>query len=205
MDPDARAWQVLRPLLDGRPYLPWTEWALRPAALVTVCNEIVLGQRERVVELGSGVSTIVIGRLLTERGGTLTSLEHDPDWAAVVRAQLAREGLEGTVELCVAPLEPHANSWLGAPWYPAEAVATLPSAIDLLLIDGPPGGDEGMAHSRYPALPALAGRLTPAGLVVLDDADREPEREIVDCWMQELPEWTFGVDSATGLALGTRR
>jgi len=205
VDPDARAWQVLRPLLERRPYLPWTDWALRPAALVTVLNEIVFAQRETIVELGSGVSTVVIGRLLAERGGTLTSLEHDPDWAAMVRSQLEREGLEATVELLVAPLEPHTDTWDGAPWYSAESVQTLPLGIDLLLVDGPPGNGEGMAHSRYPALAALSSRLAPEALVILDDADREPEQEIVERWSQELPEWRFGVDASLGVALGSRR
>ena len=205
MDPDARAWQVLRPLLDRRPYLPWTEWTLRPAALVTALNEIVLAGRETVVELGSGISTVVIGRLLAERGGALTSLEHDPDWAAIVRSQLEREGLGAIVEVSVAPLEPHPQTWDGAPWYSATALHLLPFDIDLLLIDGPPGEGDGMAHSRYPALPALASRLAPGALVVLDDADREPEREIVERWSREMPEWRFGVDASSGIALGSRR
>jgi len=205
LDPDATAWQVLRPLLERRPYLPWTDWALRPAALVAVLNEIVLAKRETIVELGSGVSTVVIGRLLAERGGALTSLEHDPDWATVVRSQLEREDLESTVELLVAPLDAHPEAWEDAPWYSAEMIAMLPSTINLLLVDGPPGHGEGMAHSRYPALPALAGRLSPNALVVLDDADREPEQEIVERWSESLPEWSFAVDTSRGIALGSRR
>ena len=203
-DRDLLAWQVLRPLLDGRPYLPWTEGSLRPAALVAVLNEIVFYERRVIVELGSGISTIVIGRLLAERGGTLTTIEHDPDWSAIVHGQLEREGLAGTVELVNAPLEPHPDAWDEAPWYSLDALAPLPDSIDLLLVDGPPGYGEGMAHSRFPALPALADRLAPHALVILDDANREPEREIVERWQQLLPEWSFGVDDTVGLALGNR-
>ena len=46
-----------------------------------------------------------------------------------------------------------------------------------------------MTHSRYPALPALADRLAADALVFLDDADREPEREIVARWAEEVPDW----------------
>ena len=157
-----------------------------------------------MVELGSGVSSIVIGRLLAQRGGKLTAVEHDPDWAALVRRQVEREQLGDVVEVIVSSLEPHPTSWSGAPWYSRESVALLPGGISLLLIDGPPGYGEGMAHSRYPALPALVNRLAVDALVFLDDADREPEREIIARWAEEVPGWTFGIDSARGLAVGSR-
>ena len=63
--------------------------------------------------------------------------------------------------------------------------------IDLLLVDGPPGYGEGMERSRYPALPALEPRLAPGAMVVLDDASRPGEREIIERWT-ELG-WRFGV------------
>ena len=44
------------------PYLPWGSGALRPAGLATVCNDVVLNVRRRVVELGSGVSTVMLAR-----------------------------------------------------------------------------------------------------------------------------------------------
>lgn len=167
-------------------------------------NEIVFAERRRIVELGSGVSSIVIGRLLAQRGGKLTAVEHDPDWAQLVRAQVERERLDSVVEVIVSSLEPHPASWSGAPWYSRESVALLPGGISLLLIDGPPGYGEGMSHSRYPAMLALADRVERSGLVFLDDADRDSEREIVARWSEELPGWSFGIDGASGLAVGSR-
>ena len=171
---------------------------------MAVLNEIALAERQTIVELGSGISSIVIGRLLAERGGKLTSVEHDPDWASVVGSQIDREHLGDVVEVVVAPLEPHAESWSGAPWYSHESIARLPDAIDLLLVDGPPGYGKGMSHSRHPAMPALAERMAQNGVVYLDDADREPEREIVARWSEEQPDWTFGIDAANGFAVGSR-
>ncbi len=202
-DADLHALEVLRPLLDTGGYLPWTEGALRPAALAAVCNEIVFADRRLIVELGSGVSTVVLARLLRERGGQLISLEHEPSWAGVVRSQLDRESLRDVARLIEAPLEPHPLAVEGASWYPAAAVDQLPeTGIDLLLVDGPPGYGDGMERSRYPALPALADRLSPAAMIVLDDARREGERAIVEAWGRESPGWNFAVDDAAGIAIG---
>lgn len=91
---DLHAWHVLRPLLDVGGYLPWSTGAMRPAGLVVVCNEIVHRARTRVVECGSGVSTIVLARLLRERGtGSVVSVEHDRAWAALINDMLSREKL----------------------------------------------------------------------------------------------------------------
>jgi len=69
---------VLRPLLDAGGSLPWGTRAMRPAGLVVVCNEVVRGDRTRIVECGSGVSTVVLARLLRERGaGSFVAVEHD--------------------------------------------------------------------------------------------------------------------------------
>lgn len=201
-----RPMDVLRPLLTARGgggYLPWTEGALSPAAVVEVANEIVFADRREIVELGAGVSTVLLGRLLAERGGRITTLEHDPGWASVAHGYITREELP--VRLVEAPLAPCELAIDGAPWYSPQAVAELPGdGIDLLLVDGPPGYGEGMELSRYPALPALAGRLAPGAMVVLDDAERPGEHEILRRWGEAHPEWEFAPRGDTGIAVGVR-
>jgi predicted O-methyltransferase YrrM len=200
---DLHAWEVLRPLLDRGGYLPWTEGALAPAALVQVCNEIAFTGSRAIVELGSGVSTVVIARLLHERGGRAWSLEHDRRWAHLVGSQLEREGLDDVASVIEAPLRPHPLGRGGAPWYDEEALSRLPERIDLLLVDGPPGYGEGMAESRYPCLPLLAERLGPGAPVILDDAERAGERAILAAWEAELP-FRFAHQATEGIAIGRR-
>ena len=85
-------------------------------------------------------------------------------------------------------------------WYDPAALGRLPKrGIDLLLVDGPPAGGPGIQASRYRALPALADRLAPNAAVVLDDADREGERRVLDRWLAGFP---LRLDRApSGLAL----
>ncbi|KRF42708.1 hypothetical protein ASG96_22350 [Terrabacter sp. Soil810] len=190
---DAAAMHALTAL--SGPYLPWGSGAMRPAGLVTVCNDIVLNERRRIVELGSGISTVLLARLMTQRpphgGFLMASVEHDPLWARWVRAQLDREGVGADVTIVQAPLLPHPRAESGMSWYDeaalaqglGEALGTDP--IDLLLVDGPPAHAAGHGLSRYPALPVLESRLTPGATVVLDDVERPGEQEVLRRWEQE--------------------
>jgi predicted O-methyltransferase YrrM len=206
----ARAAYLLRRSIDSRhfdddaarialgalsgPYLPWSHGAMRPAGLVTVCNDIVLHGRRRVVELGSGVSTVLLARLLTQRHPTsefrLVTVEHDENWAEWVSGQLDREGLGGSVTVVHAPLRSHPLAEPGRFWYDRGALtygldATLRGEpIDLLIVDGPPAYQAGNELARYPALPALRDRLAPGATVVLDDIERPGEQEVLSRWEQ---------------------
>jgi predicted O-methyltransferase YrrM len=201
---DLHGWQMLRPLLDAGAFLPWSEGAMSPAGLATVATEISFAERRLVVELGSGVSTVVLSRLARELDGAVISVEHSPEWAAWVRRALERDRLEEVATIIEAPLRPHPLSLDSAPWYDEDELGALPrDGIELLLVDGPPGYGEGMSRSRHPALPALEDRLAPGALVILDDAEREGEREILDAWERTLG-WTFERRPSERIAIGRR-
>jgi hypothetical protein len=195
---DLHAWQILTPLQVAGGYLPWTSGSMRPAAMVAVCNEIVHGARSRIVECGSGASTVLLARLLRGRGGgRLTAIEHDGHWAALVAEQLRREGLESIAQVLHAPLggEPE--------WYSTAELGPVPGQVDLLIVDGPPACDPGTGTSRAPALPWFEERLVEGATVFLDDVDRPGEREVIAGW-EAAGAWRFAIDAGTGLARGQR-
>jgi len=195
---DLHAWHVLRPLLDAGGYLPWTSGSMRAAGLVSVCNEVLHGNRSRVVECGSGASTVVLARLMRERGyGSVAAIEHDDGWAALIDGLLVREGLSDFARVLYAPLEGE------PPWYAPGALESLPAEIDLLVVDGPPAYDPGEERRRAPALGFFEPRLVSGATVVLDDLQRAGEREVLARWEAETP-WRFRVDATAGVALGAR-
>jgi predicted O-methyltransferase YrrM len=202
---DVLALQALQ-ALGGR-YLPWTAGSMRPSGLAAVLNEIVLGSRQRILECGSGVSTVYLARLLAERGGRLVSLEHDPGWAAFVERQLEAEGLRPQARIALAPLEAHPLSIEGSPWYPGDAArgaAGELGAIDLLLVDGPPADRPETELSRYPALPALSDALAPEAIVILDDARRPGEARVLERWEEETEIQFERRPDLGGIAIGRR-
>jgi hypothetical protein len=195
---DLHAWHVLGPLLVQGGYLPWTTGSMRPAGLVAVCNEIVHGARTRIVECGSGVSTVVLTRLLRERhAGGLIALEHDRHWAALVQDHLRRENLDTIARVLHAPLQGE------PPWYRLAGLDEVPDEVDLLVVDGPPACDPGHGTRRAPALSEFTERLVGGAAVVLDDINRPGERRVIAGW-EASTDWRFVVDERAGVAIGRR-
>ena len=163
---------LLARTLSAGPELQPSDWALCDPALALLLGEVAAG-RERVVECGSGRSTVAIARLLRELGrGTVHALEHDRDWASLTRARIEAEGLRGWATVIEAPLEPDPLGEPGCEWYANGSLGELPEhGVDLLLVDGPPASPgSAQERARYPALARLGDRLAPGATVVLDDA-----------------------------------
>ena len=194
---------VSHPVLVAQAQLTWSPGAMTPAGLAAVCAEVAGGRRTRVVECGSGFSTLVLARLLRARAGRLVSLEHDRAWATRVQSDLAAAGLAEIARVALAPLEPHPLALNGLHWYAQRTLPSLPPRIDLLLVDGPPAFESHIELSRYPALPALAERLVPDATVILDDIDRPGELRILETWERDC-DFRFEVRPAQRIAIGHR-
>ena len=183
------------------PPLEITDWSLDRDALEVVLAEVDAGA-QAIIECGSGISTILVGRLLRDRRrGSLHSLEHDPDWVTLGRSQLTAEGLNAYVSIIEAPLEPNPKAAQGCPWYAQSSLAELPeNGVDLLLVDGPPAPAGNLERSRYPALPVLAPRLAPNARVILDDVERAGEAWALQRWQEEFG--LNGLQRRGALAIG---
>jgi hypothetical protein len=187
------------------PYLPWGSGSMRPAGLVEVCNDVVLNDRRNIVELGSGVSTVLLARLLAQRGMThgrrLVAVEHDARWRRWVVGQLRAEGVDGDVVVVEAPLQPIGDGD-GPRWYDEAAIDAAIETIDLLVVDGPPAFAPGLGLARHRALTVLRDRLVPGATVVLDDVERSGEQEVLRRWEHEFG-LTFRHVVAAGVAIAT--
>ena len=156
-------------------------WALDPTALFWLVDQVDRVRPQLVVECGSGTSTLWLAFALRRNGsGRVLSLEHSEQFAAATRALLERHGLADWAEVRVAPLVATATPRGALDWYD---VGPDLGPIDLLFVDGPPATTGKLA--RYPAIPVLGRNLVPGALVVLDDAGREDEREVVRHWLAE--------------------
>lgn len=186
-----RQWEALHGLyLDlgfSRSLPPTRGWAGSPDYLAELAGYVQRNRPRAVVECGSGVSTLIIARALQLNGeGHVHTLEHSPEHGRTTRALLQRHGVEAWATVVDAPLRDHALAGESWPWYTIDALPGGP--IDLIVVDGPPKRTRSLA--RYPAMPLLGPRLAASGAVVLDDAARPDEREIVRRWKAEHPGFT---------------
>jgi hypothetical protein len=177
---------LLRQLVRG-----WDNpWSAHPAFLRAALAEASASDGP-VLECGSGLTTLLLGGLAAHTGRPLCSLEHDSTWRARVATALRRHAVTG-VDLRACPLRAYGDF----DWYDI-APADVPSDIALVICDGPPGTTRG---GRYGLLPVLRQRLRPGCLILLDDAIRPEEQEIVRRWIREFGARPEQPDAATRIA-----
>jgi predicted O-methyltransferase YrrM len=164
---------------------PTRGWPMSPDALLRLHEYIIFAKPKKIVEFGSGVSTIVICDALRQNGfGLLYSIDHLEQFGTQTLENIKKESLEDFVDLRIAPLELWKNKHMhndknSTFWYKKNSISNIQD-IDLLIVDGPPGAT--CPFARYPALPAFYDKLNTNAQVWLDDTNRNEEKEICKTW-----------------------
>lgn len=173
-------------------------WAADPVLADEILRVLIRRDAPTVLECGSGWSTVLIARCLSELGeGRVVALEHEKRFMEHTRRLLGRYGGAERATLALAPLADRSLDGRTQPWYGAEAEDAIAGPVDLLLVDGPPG--DVAPESRYPAVPLLNDHLAPDAVVVLDDGRREGEARTAGAWERELGVRARFVESAGGI------
>jgi predicted O-methyltransferase YrrM len=168
----------------------WTEHSITPETLTQIQQLIAALGMRNVLELGSGLSTLMIAHAFRRAGGgKVLSLDDDARWAAQTTATLEREGLASFAEVRVAPLKDVTSGGRTSSWYDISAIAAG-TRFDLVIVDGPPAW-KGDRLARLPALYELRKHLSENGVLVLDDAGRGGEAEIARQWQRDFPDLHF--------------
>jgi len=168
----------------------WSGHAITPETLKLVQHLVASLAVRRILELGSGISTLLLAHDFRRRGeGRLLSFDDDARWAAQTVAKLKAEKLDSFAEVRIAPLVDVESGGRRAKWYD---LASLDKAarFDLIVVDGPPAW-QGDSLARLPALYELRGHLSDTGVLVLDDAGRSGESQIAQQWQHDFPDLHF--------------
>lgn len=175
-----------------KPFPAFGGYVITAGMAKVLLNLFFKHQPKIIVELGSGVSTVILAYAVKRVGqGKIVSFDHEEAFAQKTRDLLQEHGLEKFAEVHHAPLKQQkiaSDDWC---WYSIPAHVTL-DHIDLLIADGPPAQTQRLA--RYPAFPYFREKLSPQAVVLLDDTHRSEELSIAKRWEKENPQWSLQQD-----------
>lgn len=172
-------------------FIPFTSWSISPSVILHILNDIVINERSKIIEFGSGASTLYIARLIQtlKLQVEFISVESNEKWFYKMKRELELYNLSHIVSLIYAPL-------VAAPeevclrsqklWYDTNKINPFIENlvdIDLIIVDGPFGGST--PHARYSAIPFLFPKLGKNLGIFLDDTHRAEEGEIAEEWAKK--------------------
>lgn len=172
-----------------------------PDFLNNILLQIGKKQPKTIVELGSGVSTEIIGSYIQSfEQMKLISIEDDKDYFELNKEKLnSKNILNDRVELRLAPIQDITVDESSFQWYELEKFNDI-EEIDFLIVDGPPAFLQN--NSRYPAIPILISKMNSGAIVMLDDYKRQQESSIVKKWIKEYNlELVSNIKTHKGLAV----
>jgi Methyltransferase domain len=177
-------------ILDGKADFPATRiMAVSPDFMLHIVKHIRLFAPSKIVECGSGTSTMVMAHMLKAFGhhGHIYAIENHAPTVERMREELRQHDLERFVTLIVAPLVEKRYDGFETVfnWYDLSSTA-IPSDIDLLVVDGP--FSRVNTYARYPAGPELLPKLSRDAHIFIDDAARADERGMLDLWQKLYPD-----------------
>lgn len=175
-------------------YVPWTASAMTPQAIVYILNEIIINQRRCIMELGMGLSTLFIAKLMQEiHDLQLISIDHDSAWIEICRHQLTSKSLDtDRHQVIYAPLTRQKSSQGDDFEYYDIQAFSLDQTFkpDLVIVDGPPAWREDISEARVPAYDALLPIIHSNATVFVDDYQRPGETKLVNLFLADSC-WTL--------------
>ena len=154
-----------------------SQWSADEPYLAAVI-ESTLNSTGTVLECGSGLTTLLAGACAEESGISLIAFEHNEKWADRVRFYLDKYRIRSAAVISV-PLISYEDEDFD--WYRLPC-STFEESFSLVICDGPPGGTRG---GRYGLVPVIKRYFDTPCRILLDDAERDEERQIAERWCRE--------------------
>lgn len=179
-------------------------WALRWETMQLLARLMEVMQPRRVIEFGSGRSTVVLAALAGRYGGRVLSFDHVADFARHTAASLHELEAEKAAQVVEQPITVRRYGAKLLPVYGIrwEEFAEF-SDCDLAFVDGPPWniGREAVLYEVFP-------RLAVGGWIVVDDMKRPHEQRWLQSWKRvfgDALEVNVFLEIGDGVALMRKR
>lgn len=168
----------------------WNGWAVEEAFVRLLVYKVLTNRPKKIVELGSGLSTLITVKTLAilDYDFSFFSFDSDESFLEETKNLLVAENLadDSRINLICSKLKDIDVNGGKYSWYNPENFNFDFDQINLLIVDGPVGAL--CKNARYPAIPILKKYLKTGSVVLLDDAKRDDEKEIMELWKKENSE-----------------
>ncbi|EKE19224.1 MAG: hypothetical protein ACD_9C00076G0002 [uncultured bacterium] len=176
--------------LDLKFPIYWNNWPIEEEFARYLIYKVITNRPVNIVELGSGTSSLIILKTLERLGYdyTLMSFDSDRSFLEKTKNLLVAENVydEKKVKLVFSDITEFEINGAMYKWYNPRDFKFDFDKIDLLFVDGPLGSL--CKNSRYPAINVMKKYLKKDSVIILHDAKRPEEIEIVNMWKKENSE-----------------
>ncbi|WP_157243366.1 hypothetical protein [Algoriphagus resistens] len=173
---ELKALEILKPYLP-QGYLFETGFSLPLQLIQHIVNDILVYQPKTILELGSGLSTQILGNMIRMEGLDIKfiSVDNNFTWQKMLKPKCPQVAF---YSFLLSEQSPHSYTKSGV-WYEIpEDPPWGENLIDMVLVDGPKGNS--CEKARYGFIPFLKGRLSELPIIYVDDTHRADERFIVE-------------------------
>jgi predicted O-methyltransferase YrrM len=163
------------------PIPPLRGYPISPDLAVHILESLEDLQPRRILEVGSGFSTVLLARYCAANGATMVSIDHEEDYLEHTRKLVEKWGLGDSVEFTHCPIVNHELSGGSYTYYSKEPISQKESGYDFVLVDGPPKSINETVRGGL--LPVFGDLLAPQCRIIMDDYARPGEKKVVEQWV----------------------
>lgn len=179
---ELKAIEILRPYFPSG-FVFETGYTLSFQEIQHIANDIVINKPTTILEIGSGLSTIILSNLISELGykPKFYSIDQDASW------QKHLQGYCKNVDFYHFEIGENSEFALeGRKWFTIPQDSEIRKKnYDLVIVDGPKGFES--KYARFGIVNFLKERVNEASIVFLDDTDRDDEKYILKQLKEFLP------------------
>lgn len=164
-----------------------TSFSMDDSGLRFILEQLSKKGFQRILEFGSGLSTVYMAEIIKclSLNTQINSVEGDAYWLDKVKEHSEKHGLSNHINFIYAPVFPDTRLGKKNKWYNQEILEKqlLKDALfDLVIVDGPMAYHSDIELSRYGAIPFVFSRISDECTIILDDCERNGEKEVMDMW-----------------------
>lgn len=166
-----------------------TSFSISDHTLLWLWQFLAKHRPKRILELGSGMSTLVFAKYIELCTDTVrprfVSIDHDAEWLGITATRVEELRLVSYVSLQQVSVQPLITDgpFHGRPSYGlnCDVLENYLGSPDLIFIDGPPS-----TIGRSATFPAIFPMLKGSSNVLVDDASRTAETEMMAEWVKHF-------------------